>query len=60
MYVTDEQGKWLVNGRFKQLIEPSQAWIDASPVVEPDPPDPTYEDYLLDLDFRLSMIELGL
>ncbi len=24
------------------------------------PPEPTQDDYLLDLDFRLSMIELGL
>lgn len=26
----------------------------------PEPPEPTEADYLLDLDFRLSMIELGL
>ena len=26
----------------------------------PLPPQPTQDDYLLDLDFRLSMIELGL
>lgn len=26
----------------------------------PTPPEPTEADYLLDLDFRLSMIELGL
>ena len=27
---------------------------------EPEPPEPTIEEYLIDLDFRLSMIELGL
>lgn len=29
------------------------------PVIEPQPPQPTEEDYLLDLDYRLSKIELG-
>ena len=33
-----------------------QYWLENPP----GPPDPTTEDYLIDLDFRLCMIELGL
>ena len=36
-----------------------QAIIDAHNPA-PLPPQPTSDDYLIDLDFRLSMIELGL
>ena len=36
-----------------------QAIIDAHDPT-PLPPQPTQDDYLLDLDYRLSMIELGL
>jgi len=36
-----------------------QAIIDAHDPT-PQPPQPTQDDYLIDLDYRLSMIELGL
>ena len=38
--------------------------ISVTPAPEPEPepelPEPTIEEYLIDLDFRLSIIELGL
>jgi len=42
-----------------QIIELNQAEIDLYKASLPPQP-PAEEDYLLDLDFRLSMIELGL
>jgi hypothetical protein len=30
-YITDENGKWEVNGNIKILIEPSQKYIDEHP-----------------------------
>lgn len=47
-FVLDEEGKL----------------IDIIPTERPEPepviPEPSLEDYLLDLDFRMSMLELGL
>lgn len=57
----DERGVWEVlenGGTF--LIEPSQTWIDRNTMLPNLPPEPTLEDYLLEMDFRLSNIELGL
>ncbi|EHQ88304.1 hypothetical protein [Desulfosporosinus youngiae] len=42
-----------------ELID-EKVTVVASKAPDPLPPEPTYEDYLLDLDFRLSMVELGL
>lgn len=28
-YITDEAGKWLVQGKARLLVEPSQDWLDA-------------------------------
>ena len=38
-----------------------QAYPDGKPqpAIEPQEPQPTIEDYLVDLDYRLSMKELG-
>lgn len=38
-----------------------QAYPDGKPAppIEPQTPQPTQDDYLLDLDYRLSKIELG-
>jgi hypothetical protein len=45
-YTTDEDGKILT-------VTPAEP-----PAVEPEPP--TNEEYLIDLDYRLSLLELGL
>lgn len=36
------------------------AWPEPEPEPEPPEPDPTIEEYLVELDYRVSMIELGL
>ncbi|MEG6521149.1 hypothetical protein [Desulfotomaculum sp. 1211_IL3151] len=60
MYVTDAYGKWLVEDRFKQLIEPSQAWIDAEPEVTPTPPEPTPEEKIAQLEQQLALTDTTL
>jgi hypothetical protein len=62
MWVVDENGTWDVQGNVRILIEPSQIWRDVNqpPPPPPPPPQPTEADYLIDLDFRLSLLELGL
>ena len=32
---------------------------EETPIVEPEAPQPTIEAYLLDYEFRISMLELG-
>lgn len=63
-YIIDEQGKWLIQGSARLLIEPSESYLaerqreaeeEANRLKEP-----TIDDYLLELDFRLSSIELGI
>lgn len=60
--VTDSSGVWLVNGNTRTLIQPTEAWLEerrreneaiSSPV-------PTQEDYMLDLEFRMTMLEMGM
>jgi hypothetical protein len=62
MREVDEQGNvWEVQGSVSLLVEPTPEWIAANqPTIEPKLPQPTQEDYLIDLDYRLCMIELGL
>jgi len=59
--ITDEMGVWklLPNGS-KDLIEPSEKWYENITNIEVTVPEPTQEDYMMDLDYRLSLIELGL
>ena len=49
----DDQGSCLGVTVLKTLAE----FLQENPLA---PPEPTEIDYLLDLDFRLSMVELGL
>jgi len=49
--------------RVEILVEPSEEYLNeraSELVLEPSPPEPNQDDYLLDLDYRLSMNELGL
>lgn len=58
IYITEEQwhecienqGLRAIDVNLKSIIEITK---------EPLPPQPTQEDYMLDLDYRLSKIELG-
>lgn len=73
-YKTDDERTKLLNDALasgKRLIEDAiltnesyLLFVDADEtepyVFEQAPPEPSYDDYLLDLDFRLSMIELGI
>lgn len=56
----DEDGVYLklVNG--KALIEPSPEYITKNSTVSEYIPEPTTEEYMMELDYRLSVIELGL
>lgn len=49
---------------FEFVLDEEGNLIDVIPTEIPDPdpviPEPSLEDYLLDLDFRLSMLELGI
>lgn len=57
---TDEFGEWLVTeGNGRLLIKPTEKYFESQKLPETTPA-PTLEDYLLELDFRLSNIELGL
>jgi hypothetical protein len=58
----DEDGVHLKVGRGDILIEPSESWLDRQKAIESNltPPEPTQEDYMMDLDYRVSLIELGL
>ena len=59
--ITDEMGVWrlLLNGG-RDLIEPSEKWYEKNTNIEIPTPESTQEDYMMDLDYRLSLIELGL
>lgn len=59
MRVTDEYGAWEVYDNVRLLIEPSQKWIDEHKA-DPIAPEPTEVDYIVELDYRLSILELGL
>lgn len=49
------------SGCIVQVVtEPSAELEDKLPVSEPFKPEPNQYDYLLDLDYRLSKVELGL
>lgn len=60
---TDENGKWLINeDGTRDLIEPSEnlllKWQEEAN--RPSIVEPTQEEYNMELDYRLSVIELGL
>ena len=46
---------------FDFVLDGQGNLIDVTPTERPPepPPEPTLDDYMLDLDFRVSMIELG-
>lgn len=59
--IVDELGTWVINlDGTKDLIAPSEKYFEDRPVVEDSIPEPSQEDYMMDLDYRLSLIELGL
>lgn len=59
----DVNGKWKSNGDILLHVVPSQKWIDEHPAEE-SPKEPTetevLTDYLVDVDYRLTLVELGL
>lgn len=63
-YIIDEQGKWLIQGNSRLLVEPSESYLaerQREAEIEANrSKEPTIDDCLLELDFRLSSIELGL
>lgn len=63
-YVIDEWGKWEVREGTKILTEPSQKWIDENQPETQSEPQPTelelLMDYIIDVDFRVVLLELGL
>lgn len=57
----DWYGKHLIEGKSRILVERSpeyQAQLDGAPSPEAEPP--TQEDYMLDLEFRVTMMEMGM
>lgn len=58
----DEDGVHLKLERGELLVQPSEEWIAKQKALEdePTPPEPTIEEYLMDLDYRQSLLELGL
>jgi len=57
--IIDELGTWILKSNgTRELIEPSLKFLDRN--IEETVPEPTQEDYLMDLDYRISIIELGL
>lgn len=60
--VTDKFGTWIVQkDGARRLIEEAPEWIAKQEELSTSvPPEPTKEDYLMDLDYRLSLIELNL
>ncbi|MFJ5771389.1 hypothetical protein [Psychrobacillus sp. NPDC093180] len=60
----DNNGKWLIKDNIEILVEPSQKWFDENPSVEPEPQPPSetelLTDYIVDVDYRVTMIELGI
>lgn len=57
---TDEHGLWLVvGGGARKLLQPTEAFFKNQNPSETRQ-EPTLENFLLELDFRQSRIELGL
>lgn len=60
----DENGKWKTNGIVRFLVEPSQKWIDENPPIEEPTSEPSpaelLTDYIVDVDYRVTLIELGI
>ncbi|WP_313891111.1 hypothetical protein [Psychrobacillus sp.] len=64
MNYTDEYGDWFKKGNVLVHLNPTQKWIDENPP-EPEVPQSPSEtdmlmDYVIDVDYRVTMIELGL
>lgn len=64
----DEYGKYKSrtneHGIEEKIVEHKQKYWDENPTVEPDTPQPTETellmDYVINVDYRVTMIELGL
>ena len=57
----DEYGIWKVCGNVRIAIEPSKLYLDfKSSLSNEEVLEPTQEEINLDLDYRLSLVELGL
>lgn len=60
---TDRFGTWIVQkDGAKRLIEESPEWIKEQKNIAGQNPlvEPAQEEYMMDLDYRLSLLELGL
>lgn len=68
-YVINKDGKWLVKGSIKMLVEPSEDYIKRMELEEKQRQEeernrPLTEieelrDYVLDVNYRLILVELG-
>lgn len=48
------------DGRFYWPRWDGKQWVEGGEAPEPVEPEPTVTDYMIDLDYRLTMQELGL
>lgn len=57
----DEYGTWKVCGNVRIPIEPSELYLDFKRSLSNEEVlEPTQEEINLDLDYRLSLVELGI
>ena len=71
-YTTDEQGKWLIQGNARLLIEPSESYLAQMELERLQQEEQErlnnlipsqFEElssYVLDVDFRVIMLEMGM
>lgn len=56
----DEYGTWKVMGDVRIPLEPSPKYVTFKESLVDTVQEPTQDDYLLDLEFRMSKMEMGL
>ncbi|MER2169046.1 MAG: hypothetical protein ABS938_00265 [Psychrobacillus psychrodurans] len=61
---SDEYGTYESENNLVFVIERTNKWRDENPPLEPEPQLPSetevLNDYIVDVDYRVTMIELGL
>ena len=56
----DIETQYLANGGYEILEDKVIKKYNVGDYPEPEEPEPSVEEYLLDYEFRISMLELGL